>query len=58
MLILIRYFGSVKLWFRVNVSVVLISRPLGCLVKGRILAQARDWRVRLSSAGAALGQHM
>lgn len=54
MLILMRYLGSVKVVLRVKVSVGLISRPLGCLVRGRSLAQARDWRVRFSSAGAAL----
>lgn len=53
MLILIRYFGSVKEALSVKVSVGLISRPFGCLVSGRIFAQARDCRVRFSSAGAA-----
>ena len=48
-----RYLGSLKEAFSVNVSVGLMSRPLGCFVRGRILAQARDWRVRFSSAGAA-----
>lgn len=50
-----RYLGSLKCVFRVKVSVGAISRPLGCLVRGRILAQARDWRVRSSSAGAVAG---
>ena len=52
MLILTRYFGSLKEALRENWSVVLISRPLGCFVRGRSLAQASDWRVRASSAGA------
>jgi hypothetical protein len=51
-LILMRYLGSEKVVLSVKVSVGLMSRPLGCLVKGRILAQARDWSVRFSSAGA------
>ena len=54
MLILMRYLGSVKEAFRVNVSVGLTSRPFGCFVRGRSLAQARDWRVRFSSVGAGL----
>jgi hypothetical protein len=41
-LILMRYFGSTKDVLSVNVSVGLISRDLGCLVRGRILAQASD----------------
>ena len=52
MLILMRYLGSLKWVFTVKVSVGLMSRPLGCLVRGRSLAQARDWRVRFSSGGA------
>lgn len=52
MLILMRYFGSVKVLFRWNVSVGEMSRDLGDLVRGRRRAQARDWRVRFSSAGA------
>ena len=52
-LILMRYLGSLKEALSVKVSVGAISRPFGCLVRGRILAHARDWRVRLSSAGAA-----
>jgi Na+-driven multidrug efflux pump len=51
-LILIRYFSWVKDVFRVNVSVGEMSRPWGCLRRGRSLAQARDWRVRFSSASA------
>jgi hypothetical protein len=54
-LILMRYLGSTKDVLSVNVSVMLISRDLGCLVRGRIFAQARDWRVRFSSAGAVVG---
>jgi hypothetical protein len=47
-----RYFGSVKDGFQVKVSVGWMSRDLGCLVRGRSLAQARDWRVRSSSGWA------
>lgn len=54
MLILIRYLGSLKEELRVKVSVGEISRPLGCLVRGRSFAQARDWSVRFSSAGAGM----
>jgi hypothetical protein len=32
----------------------LISRDLGCLVRGLIFAHARDWRVRFNSAGAVM----
>jgi hypothetical protein len=53
-LILMRYLGSEKEEFSEKVSVGEISRDLGCLVRGRILAQARDWRVRFSSAGAGM----
>lgn len=35
-----------------KVSVGDMSRDLGCLVRGLSLAQARDWRVRLTSASA------
>lgn len=52
MLILTRKVGAVKEGLRVKVSVGKISRDLGCLVRGRILAQARDCRVRESSGGA------
>lgn len=52
MLILMRYLGSLKDVLSVNVSVGEMSRDLGCLVRGRSLAQARDWRVRFNSAGA------
>lgn len=52
MLILMRYLGSVKEVLRLKVSVGAISRDLGCLFRGRSFAQARDWRVRFSSAGA------
>lgn len=51
-LILTRYFSCEKLGLSENVSVSLISRPIGCFRSGRSLAQARDWRVRLSSGAA------
>ena len=51
-LILTRYLGCEKDVLRVKVSVGLTSRPLGCLVRGRSLAQARDWRVRFTSGSA------
>lgn len=35
-----------------KVSVGEILRPRGCLVRGRSLAQARDWRVRVISCSA------
>lgn len=37
-----------------KVSVSLMSLPLGCFVRGRSLAQARDCRVRLTSGSAGL----
>jgi hypothetical protein len=42
----------VKSELKVNVSVGEMSLPLGCLVRGRSLAQARDWRVRFTSCSA------
>jgi hypothetical protein len=51
-LILTRYLGCVKSGLKVKVSVGEMSLPLGCLVRGRSLAQARDWRVRFISCSA------
>jgi hypothetical protein len=42
----------VKSGLKAKVSVGEMSLPLGCLVRGRSLAQARDWRVRFTSCSA------
>jgi hypothetical protein len=51
-LILTRYLGCEKSGLKVKVSEGEMSLDLGCLVRGRSLAQARDWRVRLISGSA------